>query len=323
MKNFQERINYQGDLKPLLQKVSIDFEIGEYISHSLIPIGYEDLNIAIITSRGTYFVKIFEKLRDRKNCNRYIEIITKILKAGASHPLLYKSSQGFLYEINMDNSIDRLCIMEFIDGKNFQDMQIGPSPDEMKFIIKQAALINRINYDVPLIYDSWSPTNFLNEFEKRKDKLTEDEFDLISPLAENFKALPIDSLPHCLVHGDIIKQNVLRDVHGKIYIIDFSVTNYYPRIHELAVLLSDLFFDPKKLESFENTYKFVIEEYQKYIPLKNTELELLPKYIKISFAMFFLRASYEKRVNKNDSAENNHLLSIGRIGIQKTIKNYL
>ena len=39
---FQERINYQGDLAPLLQNVCGSFGVGGYKKHQGIPVGYED-----------------------------------------------------------------------------------------------------------------------------------------------------------------------------------------------------------------------------------------------------------------------------------------
>ncbi len=40
----------------------------------------------------------------------------------------------------------------------------------------------------------------------------------------------VDDLPHTFVHGDFTKANVLNGDDGKVYILDFSVANWYPRI---------------------------------------------------------------------------------------------
>lgn len=316
MHNFQKRIHYQDDLKPFLEQVCQDFGIGEYNSHKIVPIGYEDFNLFLKTNKDKYFVKIFGSFRDFKECSRYVDIIEHAIKAGVSHPLLYKSKQGFLYEISINGLTDRLCVMEYINGKIFYQLQTNPSLEEMRFIIKQATLINRINLKPPLVYDQWAITSFLEEYKKKNRYLNKEDKALIEPLVEVFNSLSIEKLPHCFVHGDIIKTNTMKSVNGDIYILDFAVANYYPRIQELAVLLCDLFFNPKNPKSFPGNYNLVLNEYQKYIQLTPNEIEKLPSYVKLAHAMHILLANYEKVVNGNISAENEYFLGMGRIGLK-------
>ncbi len=75
MNNFQKRINYQGNLKPFLQQVCKDFSIGEYNTHEIVPIGYEDFNLFITTNKGKYFVKIFGSFRSKNECRRYVRLM--------------------------------------------------------------------------------------------------------------------------------------------------------------------------------------------------------------------------------------------------------
>jgi Ser/Thr protein kinase RdoA (MazF antagonist) len=132
--------------------------------------------------------------------------------------------------------------------------------------------------------------------------------------------LPIKQLPHRLVHGDIIKTNVMKDKTGKIYIIDFSVANFYPRIQELAVLLCNIFFDENHPDTFMDNYKLALDEYQKGIPLTPLEISSLPLYVKVAHAMHVLCATYEKEAKGNDSAENRYWLELGRKGLDFTIQ---
>lgn len=318
--NFQRRINYQGDLKPLLQQICQDFDIGEYKSYEVVPIGYEDFNLFVSTDKSKYFVKVFGSFRDKSECSRYIEIMESVLKAGVSHPKLYKSTKGYLYEMVNDGLIDRLCVMQFVDGKIFYELQTIPSVEEMRFVIKQAALINKISIKPPLVYDQWAITNFLKEYEEKHQHLHSDDKNLIEPLVEVYKSLSIENLPYCFVHGDITKTNTMKSVTGDIYILDFAVANYYPRIQELAVLLCDLFFDPENPDDFIKNYNSALTEYQKYISLTDDEINKLPSYVRLAHAMHILLANYEKVANKNDSAENEYFLKTGKIGLKYTNK---
>ncbi len=282
---FQKRINYQGDLEPFLQKVCKDFDMGEYKSYKTVPIGYEDFNLFLLTNRDKYFVKIFGSFRDKNECIRYVEIMENALKAGVSHPSLYKSNQGYLYEISNEDLVDRLCVMQFIDGRIFYELQTMPTFKEMQFIIKQAALINKISIKPTFVYDQWAITNFLEEYKKKGQFLNKKDKQLIEPLVEVFNLLLIESLPHCFVHGDITKTNTMKSVKGNIYILDFAVANYYPRIQELAVILCDLFFNPRDLKRFPKNYDLALNEYQKLISLTADELKKLPNYIKLAHTM--------------------------------------
>ena len=320
MHKFQQRINYQGDLQPFLVKVCEKFSIGEYNSHEIVPIGYEDFNLQLTTKEGRYFVKIFASTKNKEECRRNVDIIEEALKSGVSHPKLFKSNQGLLCEIVNGSLIDRICLMEYIDGNIFYEQQIPPTDEEKRFIIKEAALINQMDLHPPLFYDRWAVTNLLREFRQKGKFLTGEDKKLINPLVKSFVSLNIDKLPHCFVHGDITKTNTMRSKKNEIYIFDFSVSNYYPRIQELASILCDLFFDPKHLDVFPKTYDLAVGEYQKYVQLTPDEITTLPAYVKLAHAMHILLANYLRVESGNTSSENDYYLKLGRAGLSFTNK---
>ena len=47
--HFLKRIQYQGELSVLVQKIACEFQLGDVVSHQIIEIGYEDLNIKVTT----------------------------------------------------------------------------------------------------------------------------------------------------------------------------------------------------------------------------------------------------------------------------------
>ena len=316
MSDFQKRINYQGDLKLFLQQVCKDFAIGKYSSHKVVPIGYEDFNLFVTTDKDKFFVKIFGSFRNENECERYVGIMESVLKAGVSHPPLFKSNQGYLYEISNNGLTDRLCVMQYIDGKIFYELQSIPNDTEKRFILKQAALINGINTKSYMVYDKWAITNFLKEYKDKNKHLGKEDKNLLEPMVGVYNSLSIDNLPHCFVYGDITKTNTMKSANGDIFILDFAVANYYPRIQELAVMLCDLFFDPSKPDDFIKNYDLALKEYQNYISLTADEVKKLPDYVKLAHAMHILLANYEKVANGNDSSENEYFLKMGRNGLK-------
>jgi Ser/Thr protein kinase RdoA (MazF antagonist) len=98
----------------------------------------------------------------------------------------------------------------------------------------------------------------------------------------------------------------MKDREGKIWIIDFSVSNYYPRIQELAVLACNLFFDLHSKFRSQKNLGIALEAYQKKIKLTLKELEALPDYIRLAHAMHVLCANYCKKAEHNNSKENQY-----------------
>ncbi len=315
--SFQKRIDYQGDLRLLFDQVCLGYGIGAYVSHEVVLNGYEDFNIILETSKGKYFVKVFAKFRSEEECERYINIIESVLAAGINHPFLYESSRRKMYKTNIDGSDIHLCVLEHVEGETLYDSNIDLAVNEMKFIIQQASIINQIDIKPTFVYDSWAIVNILKEYKEKGKFLDENDAKLIKDVINNFTKLNIADLPHCFVHGDIIKTNVMKDREGKLSIIDFSVSNYYPRIQELAVLLCNLFFDESNDEKSKQNYQLVIDEYCKYINLTDFELEILPLYVKVAHAMHLLSANHEEKALNNNSEENKYWLNLGRVGLQQ------
>lgn len=313
-KIFLQRINYKGNPLDFISIVCKNYDIGSYISHKIIEMGYEDLNVVIETDKGKYFAKFFGSFRDGKECNRYVDIMLKVLSVGVSHPKLYKSSQGYLHKIKIGKNILRLCLMEFIKGRTFYELGINPTDEEIKFLANQAAIINQIDIKPKFLYDQWAVVNFCKEYKEKGKYLSDEDRGLLESLYNNFSSYDIGKLPHCFVHGDILKTNVMKTDEGKLYIIDFAVSNYYPRIIELAVLYC-FFMDINDFKKTDQMFKIFVDEYQKNIRLTSDEKNELPFFLKFAHAMHILQANFQKVVEKNNSAENQYWLELGRKGL--------
>jgi len=314
---FWKRIGYKGNLKEISEIICKDYNLGKYASSKLVLVGYEDFNFSLKTEKRDYFVKVFANFRNLEDCKRYVKIIKAAIKAGVSVPKLFKSDQGYLHIINIEKNKLRLCVMEYIEGDNFYNLNKPLNEEEVKFIASQAALINSINIKPYFIYDHWAIINFLKEFKKKSKYLSPGDLELVKPLVQEFSDLQVDKLPHSFVHGDILTTNVIKDKNNKLWIIDFSVSNYYPRIQELAVLACNLFFNSKDKSASEKNMEMVLKEYQKTIKLTPKELSSLQVYIKLAHAMHVLAPNYEKAVEKNTSKENEYWLGQGRAGLKQ------
>lgn len=316
--DFLKRINYNQDILSLLQQVCKDYKIGEMMLYEIVEVGYEDLNIVVHTDIKRYFVKIFANFRDGENCKRYVDLMVKVVDKGIKHPKLYKSDQGYLH--NIDSVY--LCVMDYIEGNTFFDLETKPSTKELSFLANQATLICEIKIKTKFIYDSWSIINFLEEYKNTKRYLEKEYVELIEPLVEPFREININSLPKALVHGDIISTNVIKDVEGNLWILDFSVSNNYPRIQELVILSCNLGFYEKDMGRTRENIKIILDEYQKTVELEEKELKSFQTLLKVAHAMHIIGSTKSKVEDNNNSKENNYWLKEGHNGLIQTNNLY-
>ncbi len=321
---YMARIGYTGNLKDLSETICIGHNLGKLINSEIVKFGYEDFNMAVQTDKGRYFVKIFSKNRDVERSTwgtskRYMDIMNRASHSGANVPKLIDFDACYFSTLavwNTDLEL-KLCIMEFIDGDNLYMSNSNLTENEVKTVAKQAALINKIDLKPEFVYDRWATVNFAKEFKKKGEYLEARDMGLIMPVLEEFSRIKLDSLPHCFVHGDILKTNVVKDKAGKLWIVDFAVSNYYPRIVELAVLACNMLFDGNSKGMSDSNLKLALREYEKTIALTEQEHRLLPIFIKAAHSMHILSANYEKVVNGNTTKENEYWIKQGRSGLMQ------
>lgn len=168
-------------------------------------------------------------------------------------------------------------------------------------------------------WDSWAIKNFLYEFEKTHSFLDEDK-ELIENLVKKFREIDFDSLPYCFVHNDIRETNLILDKENKIWLLDFSVADIYPRVQEIAVAASSILHD-KTEEKKEKNLEIFLNEYEKEINLTKREKEVLPLFINVAHAMEVIRSTFEKKAKGNNSEENEYWLKQGKKKLRQRLKS--
>ena len=314
----RERINFQGEFEELFSDVASTYDIGNYVSFVPIELGYEDFNAKLTTTKGNFFVKIFAESRDDAECLRLINIVKSAIDKGVTHPRLIKHKEGYIFRNQYEQFNIRLSLFEWIEGKSFYELKRNPTTQELKEIIRIAAISNQIEYTPANLYDSWALVNFASELEKARTYISSDTLSLLDKLNLQLGETDFKELPHSLVHGDLISTNIMK-AGSKIYFVDFSVANYYPRIVELAVLMCDVMFDPTGKVTIEEFYKLLVSQYQKYTKLSPEELNALPLFIKLAHAMHVVRATREEAEGRG-SSENTHWLRLGEKGLSQSMK---
>jgi Ser/Thr protein kinase RdoA (MazF antagonist) len=310
-----DRLDYRGSLTPVVERVCEAYGVGQLTTSSIVEIGYEDCNVIIETDQDKFVAKMFAKTRTPDDIARYTTTMKKVVEAGVHHPELLVTSSG---EITYNDSGITLVLMRFVEGKSFLELDRAPTDEERKAVLEQAAKVNGIEYQPPYLFDSWAIPNIHAMYEKIKQYIEPEDLALVKQVMAAYDAIPVGDLPHAFVHGDFTKANVIKSGDGNIYILDFSVANWYPRIQELAVIAANLLHDNSKT-TLEQKCEQVIHEYSEFNPLTDDEKKYLPTYALAGIAMEFMGAHQEKFINGNDTEETDYWLSLGRAGLRKAL----
>lgn len=308
-----DRLNFSGDLQPVLERACIAYKAGSLENFSLIPVGYEDCNVVIQTSQGKYVAKIFSKIRTEEDISRYVSVMSHVLAGGVQHPRLYTVAGAYVYR-DTEVATVQMVLMEFVEGDSYLQLGRVPTSSERRAVLEQAALIHRIDYHPAYVFDSWAIPNMGSLLERTRQYIDRADLPLVVEAYERFSRIPLDVLPHAFVHGDFTKANIVKADDGKIYVLDFSVANWYPRIQELAVIVANLLHGDSD-NNLQERVNIVIQEYSQYSPLTELEKESLYDYSLAGIAMEFMGAHQEKYINGNDTAETDYWLHLGRNGL--------
>ena len=316
MENFFERIDVNASLKEISRLICSKCGIDGYKSSQIIEVGYEDFNFIIETDKQKYFIKIFNKNRTNEDCSNYMDRIKLSNSIDINAPKIISFDS-----IDVEDKNLKFVVLECIEGKSFMDLGEIPNETEIKEIIRQMANIHKAKLDSEFIYDTWTIINFAKEFESKGNTLPEEYYTQFQELSSKLEQVDLSKLPHSFVHGDIISSNVIKDKDDKLWIIDFAVSNYLPRIIDLVVTGYNLCQDPNSRENTIRNLKLIVNEYEKYNKLTDYEKEIMPLFYDIGNAMGILQINYLKQ-NNDYSEEDEYWLKVSEEGLKFSNKGF-
>lgn len=308
---YYNRIDTIEDINILSKLVCEEYELGVFKDTYVIEIGYEDFNAVITTSIGKFLMKVFRNSRTDKEVEECINRSYMAFENNVKTPKIYKNSKNELISIiEYLNSRFRLCVIEYIDGNNFFELNKKPTLEELRKIVDIASNLNKIDYRPNFIYDTWAITSFCNEFEKKKEYLEEKYLNIIEPIYNKFKQFDYDRLPKAFVHGDMMSTNLMLDTNDDIWVIDFSVSNYTARLNEIVVICDDIAVVPGEKEESERRIMIAFDEWCKKVNATQFEKESFKMLFDVANAINILNPLYEIATG-NDSEETKMHLNAG------------
>lgn len=312
-------------IEELVVKISSFYDIGNHSSFKKMDNGYDDLNIQITVGEEKYLAKIFSFDKSDAQCQLYIQAIRKSLDTGVNHPQLHKGNLQTFAEINLSDSADkvRVCLMDFVEGDNLYKSGVTLEDADYDSLVYQISLLHKVDLKGTISQGPWSITNFEQIFNNKKHVLSEGEIKTIADILLQFSKIKIDLLPRKFIHGDLVKTNIIKNTSDLPFIIDFSAAGYYPRIQELAVLLTNVFFDENSIDNSMYMYQLLLSKYQRHAKLTDYELEALPLFVMAAHCINIICPVYENVVNNNSTYENEYWMNLGRKGLEMKAELYL
>lgn len=313
-----ERIGFSGDSSQLVAEISEEFNLGHVRDSSVLTVGFEDCNVRIQTDSGPFVIKAFGKFRTDEEIERYVDVMKSAVEGGVHHPALhFTQGKNALFRHKSGVSV---VAMDFINGKTYFDMKSTPNDEELSQIAAEAAKIHALNLSPPHVKDSWAHQNIHGMYETVLTFLDDDDRRLVQQAVLRYDALNTSQLTTCFVHGDIISTNTLKDKNGKIWILDFSVSNIYPKIQELSVIATSLLGDMSEFVPLNERAARVRTAYLAAGgELSDYDQQALLDYAIAGAAMELMGGHKAKIIDKEDPEESEHWIALGREALEEAL----
>lgn len=286
--------------------------LGELTNFEVNYVGYDDCNLLLTTTTGDYFAKVFTAARSYEMCQRYAGVLDAVVSAGIAHPRLRPSGGQLL--LTHEASGNHLVVMDAVRGSSFFDLGTYPAGADLERVMDQVHRIHTLDIQPQEVYDWWAIPRIVSLAEEMLPRLPGPDQPYVQAATQAFAGLDGNSLPLVFSHGDLTKTNVMRNTGGGISIIDFAVSNRYPRVHDLAMLSVNLMDgDPVPVRQ---RMLWLTERYSRVAPLTVQEMAALPVYVFAAAAMELLGAYREWLIKGNRSSETHYLLDLGRRAVR-------
>lgn len=297
-----KRINLNVRLSTISNRICKLYGFEKPQSSIAISKGFEDFNYILNTVDKKYLVKIFNKKKSKRVCIRILERMKKAKNGNANVPDIYVCGNDNLCQMNIKGVTYRLCVMQYIERNEKNALTANSfTKVNLQKLVKQIVKMHNIEYIPKYINSSGGVLDFENMYTKYYKYLSTKNMKVVKNVYECFKKISIDKLPCAFTHGDLGIGNTIVDKNGKLYLIDFGLSNYYPRIIDLAQVFVNMCLVTNNKVKTVDRIKFVINDYEKHIKLTQYERKTLKILYKVTICIYILFTSYLLHDKINES----------------------
>ncbi len=182
--------------------------------------------------------------------------------------------------------------MDYFVGSTFQTLQVSIS--DIDHLVRYIAQIHNISFALGKNYDSWGASHLLEEYADKKKHLPKEFADLIKPVIKEYRALDFSTFTRSIIHGDLQKNNVMRNGNSKYCILDLGCMDFGYSVIDLSTFIahfcSDLISSKPAIDY--NLYQQAINTYIKLRALNHNEISAIPTLVRATYASYLVAANF-------------------------------
>jgi homoserine kinase type II len=266
-----------------------DYDIGEAQSCKGIAEGVENSNYLLATTRGTYFLTLYEKRVDPRDLPFFLGLMDHLAARGIACPTPLHGRDGRALRTLAGRPA---AIISFLPGlwpRRITIEHCAPVGEAMARL-HLAARDFPLRRPNALSVDGWRPL-----FDASKDRAHEVPSVRAEELAADLDVLERDwprDLPDGVIHADLFQDNVLF-LHERLSgVIDFYFACNDLLAYDIAICLNAWCFEPDR--SFNVTKaRALVGAYQRVRPLSPAERAALPLLARGAAMRFLLTRLYD------------------------------
>ncbi len=279
--------------------ISTYSKIGAIQSVKPIVEGYEAANFVLICENGNYVLKIFESNRQKENISDLIKILVEAPKVGVPVLELIPNSHGDYFSQYHDLTAIPYYLTRFWNGEDYKYRT--PQLEEMKEISEYLARLNTLTFPVTEAYDDWGNKNLAKEFDASSADISLIVKEKVAIVDNELRNLDTSNFSKSVIHGDMQRKHVLRNLAGQYCILDFGCMSHDLKVVDLSTYLAWFCLSEDNWHNRSQIMTEVIDVYLDFHPLSSAEIDSLPVLIRASYAAYYLKTS--QLISQGDNSQ--------------------
>lgn len=314
---FLSRVDIKGSLEELLVRVANEYTLGVVRSYTIIPNGYQELNVLLVTNAGRFVIKIFSKEKTRERIQNNVWGYLTFRKNGVPMPTLQKnSSEEYIFSTEGKRRTTSLIVMDYYEGTHLSPIHVRN--DDICSLARYMATIHTNTKRIHRYSDTMGIVNLLSQYKKLNSYLSPELLLLVEPVVREFSSLRLNEFRHSIIHGTFEPENILKKSDGKLWLLDLGCMDYNASIIDMATCLANYTIDLSPNQKRKRVEIF-LESYQTIHQVSKQERAALPTLIRAQYALYIIRTNYYRVKLKDSTEQSSSLFSMGKRGIQQWV----
>lgn len=265
------------------------YDVGELRGCKGIAEGVENSNFMLETTKGRYFLTLYEKRTDAGDLPFFIQLLDHVAAAGCRVPRMIADRGGTVVQQVAGRPA---CLIEFLTGVSVSE----PSPAQCHAVGAALGRLHRAVTGFSMVransmgQTTWRP---LAESCGDLNRIFDGQGDEIAAELDYLEAhWPLD-LPAHVIHADLFPDNVLMVDNDVTGLIDFYFSCHDLRAFDVAVTHSAWCFSVDGATFYPERADALLAGYERENPLTEAERAALPTLMRGAAMRFILSRSYD------------------------------